>query len=100
VAFVVTAIPAFLLTKTIGKHWESLVIMGSALVIGGIVMWLVDARNAKSRGRRRRRFELFDPYLAHGGDESGAGDLDWGCQILSAVFPGTSRSMSTIAAAS
>src|SRR5258705_6797492 len=48
VAFVVTAIPSFLFTKIIGKHLESLVIMGSALVIGGIVMWLVDARNAKS----------------------------------------------------
>src|SRR5258708_8276139 len=38
VAFVVTAIPAFLLTKTIGKHLESLVIIGSALVIGADVM--------------------------------------------------------------
>ncbi len=48
VAFVVTAIPAFLLTKIIGKHLESLAIMGSSLLIGGIVMWLVDARSAKS----------------------------------------------------
>src|SRR5258708_37646762 len=48
VAFVVTAIPAFLFTKTIGKHLESLVIMGSALVIGGVGIWPVDARNAKS----------------------------------------------------
>src|SRR5438270_11998573 len=48
IAFVVTAIPAFLFTKIIGKHLESLAIMGSSLLIGGIVMWLVDARNAKS----------------------------------------------------
>jgi undecaprenyl-diphosphatase len=48
VAFVVTAIPAFLLTKVIGKHLESLHIMGSSLLIGGVAMWIVDAMNAKS----------------------------------------------------
>ena len=31
IAFVCTAIPAFLLTKIIGKHLESLIIMGTAL---------------------------------------------------------------------
>ena len=48
VAFVVTAIPAYLLTKVIGKNLESLYVIGSALLIGGIVMWIIDARNAKS----------------------------------------------------
>src|ERR1700747_498825 len=48
VAFVVTAIPAFLLTKVIGKHLESLYIMGTALLVGGFVMWIVDAVNAPS----------------------------------------------------
>lgn len=48
IAFVVTAIPAFLMTKIIGKHLESLTIIGSALLIGGIVMWFVDSRNAKA----------------------------------------------------
>src|SRR6058998_1843547 len=48
IAFVVTAIPAFLLTKVIGKNLESLKVMGSALLVGGIVMWIVDAMNAKS----------------------------------------------------
>jgi len=38
IAFVVTAIPSFLLTKIIGKNLESLTIMGSALLVGGIVM--------------------------------------------------------------
>src|SRR5262249_8431076 len=46
-AFVVTAIPAFLLTKIIGKHLESLFIMGTSLVAGGVVMWVVDAMNAR-----------------------------------------------------
>jgi len=98
VAFVVTAIPAFLLTKTIGKHLESLVIMGSALVIGGIVMWLVDARNAKSEaaGEGASNSLIHTWHM----EAMGLGQAIWigACQILSAVFPGTSRSMSTIAA--
>jgi len=98
VAFVVTAVPAFLLTKVIGKHLESLYIMGSSLLIGGIVMWIVDEMNAKSEGvglgatgTRIHTWHMEDMSL---------GQAIWigACQILSAVFPGTSRSMSTIAA--
>jgi undecaprenyl-diphosphatase len=97
-AFVVTAIPAFLLTKVIGKHLESLHIMGLALVIGGVAMWIVDARNS--------RWESAGPdapgthiHTWHMEDMSLPQALWIGaCQILSAVFPGTSRSMSTIAA--
>ena len=90
VAFVVTAIPAWLLTKIIGKHLESLVIMGTSLLVGGVVMWAVDA--AYDRGIPKRTTERMD--------EMGLGQAIWigACQILSAVFPGTSRSMSTIAA--
>lgn len=98
IAFVVTAIPAFLLTKVIGKHLESLSIMGSSLLIGGIVMWVVDAMNAK--------FERFGPGAPGSRihtwkmEAMSLGQAVWigACQILSAVFPGTSRSMSTIAA--
>jgi undecaprenyl-diphosphatase len=98
VAFVVTAIPAFLLTKVIGKNLESLYVIGSALLIGGIVMWIIDARNAKSEAAgpgasesRIHTWHMEDMSLGH---------AIWigACQILSAVFPGTSRSMSTIAA--
>jgi undecaprenyl-diphosphatase len=97
-AFVVTAIPAFLLTKVIGKHLESLHIMGLALMIGGVAMWIVDARNS--------RWESAGPdapgthiHTWHMEDMSLPQALWIGaCQILSAVFPGTSRSMSTIAA--
>jgi len=98
VAFVVTAIPAFLFTKIIGKHLESLTIMGSSLVIGGIVMWLVDARNAKSEAAGQSApNSLIDTWRM---EAMSIGQAVWigGCQILSAVFPGTSRSMSTIAA--
>lgn len=98
VAFVVTAIPAYLLTKVIGKHLESLYIMGASLLIGGIVMWVVDARNARWEKAgpgapgsliKTWRMETMSFFQAV-----------WigACQILSAVFPGVSRSMSTIAA--
>lgn len=98
VAFVVTAIPAFLLTKVIGEHLESLVIMGSALVIGGIAMWIVDAMNAKAEtaGPLSSKGRIHTWHM----EEMSLGQAIWigACQILSAVFPGTSRSMSTIAA--
>ena len=97
VAFVVTAIPSFLLTKVIGKHLENITIMGWSLLIGGIVMWIVDAMRAKdetagpSGNSGIRTWKMEDMSL---------GQAIWIglCQILSAVFPGTSRSMSTIAA--
>jgi len=98
VAFVVTAVPAFLLTKIIGKHLESLYIMGSSLLIGGIVMWLVDALNAKSEtaGPQAPESRIHTWRM----EDMSLGQAIWigACQILSAVFPGTSRSMSTIAA--
>ena len=98
VAFVVTAVPSFLLTKVIGKHLENILIIGWSLLIGGIVMWLVDALNAKSEaagpgapGSRNHTWKMEDMSVAQ---------AVWigFCQIFSAVFPGTSRSMSTIAA--
>jgi undecaprenyl-diphosphatase len=97
IAFVVTAIPSFLLTKTIGKHLENILIIGWSLLIGGIVMWLVDALNSKSEaagpsaaGSRIHTWKMEDMSMAQ---------AIWigFCQIFSAVFPGTSRSMSTIA---
>jgi undecaprenyl-diphosphatase len=98
IAFVTTAIPAFLLTKTIGKHLESLHIIGSSLLIGGIVMWIVDAMNSRSEaagpGASASRIHTWKM------EAMSLGQAIWigACQILSAVFPGTSRSMSTIAA--
>jgi undecaprenyl-diphosphatase len=98
VAFVVTAIPSFLLTKVIGKHLENISIIGWSLLIGGIVMWLVDALNAKSEaagpGASPSRIHTWKM------EDMSLGQSIWigFCQIFSAVFPGTSRSMSTIAA--
>jgi undecaprenyl-diphosphatase len=98
IAFVVTAIPAFLMNKIIGKHLESLTIIGASLLIGGIVMWIVDAMNAPwetaGPGAPGSRIHVWHM------EEMSLGQAVWigACQILSAVFPGTSRSMSTIAA--
>ena len=98
VAFVVTAIPSYLLVKVIGKHLESPYVIGSSLLIGGIVMWFVDTRNAKAEAAG----EASTGGLIHTWhmEEMSLGEAIWigACQILSAVFPGTSRSMSTIAA--
>ncbi|PYU61041.1 MAG: UDP-diphosphatase, partial [Acidobacteria bacterium] len=46
--FVVTSIPSLLLIKIIGKHLESPFVIGSSLLIGGIVMWIVDELNSES----------------------------------------------------
>ncbi len=96
IAFVVTAIPAFLLTKIIGKHLENLFIMAVALIVGGIVMWAVDAIYERSRHRAFMRGGKLTTSM----DQMCVGQAVWigACQILSAVFPGTSRSMSTITA--
>ncbi len=86
IAFVVTAVPAWALSKQIGKNLENLWVMALALLIGGIIMWIVDA--VFTRPRTMHMEEMTLPQAVWIG----------AAQILSAVFPGTSRSMSTIAA--
>jgi len=97
IAFLVTAIPAFLLSKIIGKHLESLTIMGTSLLVGGVVMWIVDAMNAHAEaagpGAASSRIHTWKMEAMSVGQAIWIGL----CQILSAVFPGTSRSMATIA---
>jgi undecaprenyl-diphosphatase len=92
IAFVCTGGPAFLLTKVIGKHLESMVIIGCSLLIGGIIMWIVDAVYGKPRDGRPFKTEHVEDMTTLQAIWIGL------CQIFSAVFPGTSRSMSTIAA--
>ena len=86
IAFVVTAIPAWALAKVIGKNLENLWVMALALLVGGITMWIVDA--VFTRPRTMHMEEMTLPQAVWIG----------AAQIISAVFPGTSRSMSTIAA--
>ncbi len=101
IAFVVTAVPSLLLTKVIGKNLESVYVMGVSLLVGGIVMWVVDAvygaprvLAAKSVGAASAR-----AYKTEDVNEMTLLQAIWigACQIASAVFPGTSRSMATIA---
>jgi undecaprenyl-diphosphatase len=98
IAFVVTAIPSFLLTKIIGKNLENLRVIGAALLIGGIVMWIVDAM--KARWEKAGQGAPGTPIHTWRMEDMSLSQSIWigACQILSAVFPGTSRSMSTIAA--
>ena len=98
IAFVVTAVPSFLLTKVIGKNLESLKVMGAALLVGGIVMWVIDAM--KGPWEKAGPGAPGSPIHTWKMDDIHGGQAIWigACQILSAVFPGTSRSMATIAA--
>ena len=88
IAFFFTSIIALPLHKISEKHLESIVVMAWTLLIGGIIMWVVDARSSR-----------YEPNTLHV-EEMSLGQAIWIgiCQSLSAVFPGTSRSMSTIAA--
>jgi len=90
IAFVCTAVPSLLFTKLIGKHLESLWVMATSLLVGAVVMWVVDAMYARNAFRRRTD-DMQQMTL---------GQAIWIglCQVLSAVFPGTSRSMATITA--
>jgi undecaprenyl-diphosphatase len=87
-AFICTSIPALLLHKWSERNLGSLTAMALALLIGGMVMWLVDWRTS------RYDADINDVETM----SLGQGIWIGLCQTLSAVFPGVSRSMSTIAA--
>jgi undecaprenyl-diphosphatase len=84
IAAFVTAGPAYLLDKTIGKNLESIVIIGVALIVGGIIMWVVE------HAHRRITAETTEDMTMWQAITIGA------AQIVAAAFPGTSRSFATI----
>ena len=86
-AFVCTSIPALALKKWSDRNLGSLTVIAIAMLVGGIVMWAVDIWASR-----------YDPITNHV-EEMGLGQSIWIglCQALSAIFPGVSRSMSTIA---
>jgi undecaprenyl-diphosphatase len=88
IAFAFTSVPALLLHKWSEKNLGSITIMALALLLGGIIMWIVDYW-ADRRDPDVTDIEQMTLFQA----------IWIGlCQALSAIFPGTSRSMSTIAA--
>ena len=88
IAFACTSVPALLLRKWSEKNLGSLTAMALALLIGGIVMWAVDVWSTRYESSTTHVEEISLPQAVWIGL----------CQTLSAIFPGTSRSMSTIAA--
>jgi undecaprenyl-diphosphatase len=88
IAFVFTSVPALALHKWSEKNLGSIKAMALALLIGGVVMWVIDVWSDRS-----------DAEYTHVEQMNVLQAIWIGlCQTLSAVFPGTSRSMSTIAA--
>jgi len=87
IAFAVTSATTLPLRKWSEKNLGSLTAIALALVIGGVIMWIVDVRTS--------RYEAGTTHV----EEMTLTQALWIglCQTLSAVFPGTSRSMSTIA---
>jgi undecaprenyl-diphosphatase len=88
IAFAFTSVPALALHKWSDQHLGNLTVMALALLIGGIVMWVVDAWAARQDPTTTDIEQMSLPQAIWIGL----------CQSLSAIFPGTSRSMSTIAA--
>ncbi len=86
ISFVVTAVPCFIIDNKIGDNLESPKIMGWALLVGGVVMLVIDRvfenrATTKSLDKMSLGQAIFIGFT----------------QIFSAAFPGTSRSMATIA---
>ena len=86
-AFICTSIPALALKKWSDKNLGSLTVIAIALLAGGVIMWAIDAWSTR-----------YEPNTTHV-EEMSLPQAIWigVCQSLSAIFPGTSRSMSTIA---
>ncbi len=85
-SFVVTAVPCFLIDETIGEKLESPKFIGWALIIGGVVMWIVDRMFVSRSTTSSMDAMTLKQALVIGFT-----------QIFAAAFPGTSRSMATIA---
>ena len=86
IATLVTAGPAYLLDKTIGENLESLGIIATALIAGGVLMWVIEYAHMRTTTESMEQMKFWQAMVI------GA------AQIVAAAFPGTSRSFATIVA--
>lgn len=84
-ATLVTIGPCYLINEKIGENLENEWVIGWALILGGVVMWAIDQICRKPKVDSVQHMKLWQAVVI------GA------AQILAAAFPGTSRSMATIA---
>ena len=79
IAFVCTSALALPFHKWSERNLGSITVMAWALLLGGIIMWVIDARSAR-----------YEPSTLHV-EEMSLGQSIWIglCQSLSAIFPGT-----------
>lgn len=85
-SFVVTAIPCFLMDKLIGENLENPSMIAIALIVGGIAMVWIDKTYANKATTESMEQMSMSQAIFIGA-----------AQIIAAAFPGTSRSMATIA---
>lgn len=85
-SFVITAVPCYLIDEKIGELLENYTVMAWALIVGGVAMWGIDMVFS-----RRARTLAIEEMTFRQAVVIGL------TQILAAAFPGTSRSMATIA---
>ncbi len=96
-AFVITAIPSLLLIKVIGHNLADPRVMAWSLIVGGVIMGAVDLMKAKAeKAGESAGNSTINTWHMENMTVFQAAFIGF-CQIFSAVFPGTSRSMSTIA---
>ncbi len=86
ISFVVTAIPCYLIDEQIGENLKDIRVIGWALVIGGVVMWVVDQTFSSRATTLTMESMNLKQSIVIGFT-----------QIFAAALPGTSRSMATIA---
>src|SRR3977135_402857 len=58
IAFVVTALPAWALKKQIGQNLENLYVMSWAILLGGVIMWIVDLMFTRPHTTEMERMSL------------------------------------------
>jgi len=87
ISFVVTAIPCYLMDELIGENLERPWVIGASMLLGGIAMlWIDKVYSPIAKTQSVERMTM------------GQAIFIGAAQILAATFPGTSRSMATIAA--